>query len=75
VVRAVHVRHREGTEAWHPPVPGEVSVEAFSRGVTTYTFDEPGRVEIACHLPGHYDHGMHGEVTVVPDPDDQPRRP
>ena len=34
--------------------------------VTTFTFDEPGTFEFACHLPGHYEYGMHGEVEVVP---------
>ena len=33
--------------------------------MTTYVFDEPGDVEMACHLPGHYDFGMRGEVEVV----------
>jgi uncharacterized cupredoxin-like copper-binding protein len=62
----VHDRHRDGTEAEHPAVPGEVSVPALERGVTTYAFDEPGTLELACHLPGHYAHGMRGEVEVVP---------
>jgi uncharacterized cupredoxin-like copper-binding protein len=62
----VHRRHEDGTEAAHPPRPGEVSVAPNEDGSTTYTFDEVGTVEFACHLPGHYDHGMHGEVEVVP---------
>ena len=61
----VHDRHRDGTDAEHAPVPGEVSVPALERRVTTFTFDEPGTVEMACHLPGHYDYGMRGEVSVV----------
>lgn len=61
----VHDRHRHGTEASHPPVPGELSVGPLQRGVTTYRFDEPGTVEMACHLPGHYDFGMRGEIEVV----------
>lgn len=62
----VHDRHRGGTEVEHPPVPGEVSVPALERRVTTLMFDEAGSVEMACHLPGHYDYGMRGAVTVVP---------
>lgn len=62
----VHDRHRNGTERRHRPVPGEVSVPAQERRVTTYTFDTPGTVEFACHLPGHYDYGMRGEVAVQP---------
>lgn len=61
----VHKRHADGTEAFHPPVPGEVSVAPLERAVTTYTFDEPGTVEMACHLPGHYAYGMRGTVEVV----------
>lgn len=62
----VHDRHRDGAERRHRPVPGEVSVPAQERRVTTYTFDTPGTVEFACHLPGHYDYGMRGEVEVGP---------
>jgi uncharacterized cupredoxin-like copper-binding protein len=63
---ALHARHRTGTHAAHPSVPGEVSVPAGGTAVTTQTFDEPGTVEYACHLPGHYEYGMHGEIEVVP---------
>jgi len=62
----VHVRHENGTEASHPSIPGEVTIDLGATAVTTYTFDEPGTVEFACHLPGHYQHGMHGTVEVVP---------
>ena len=61
---AVHRRHREGTEAVHPPVPGEVSVGPDATASTVYVFDEAGTVEFACHLPGHLDYGMRGEVQV-----------
>ncbi|HUH08050.1 MAG TPA: plastocyanin/azurin family copper-binding protein [Egibacteraceae bacterium] len=61
----VHDRHRDGTEAEHAAVPGEVSVAALERGVTSYRFEEPGTVEMACHLPRHYEFGMRGEITVV----------
>jgi uncharacterized cupredoxin-like copper-binding protein len=62
----VHARHAEGTEAEHPSIPGEVSVGAGLTAVTTFTFDAPGTFEFACHLPGHFEYGMHGEVEVVP---------
>jgi uncharacterized cupredoxin-like copper-binding protein len=62
----VHRRHANGTEASHPSIPGEVSVGPNGRAITTFTFDRPGRFEFACHLPGHYQYGMHGEVEVVP---------
>jgi uncharacterized cupredoxin-like copper-binding protein len=57
--------HEEGTEAHHPPRPGEVSVPAGETVVTTYTFPEIGGPLIfGCHLPGHYDFGMRGLVTI-----------
>jgi len=62
----VHLRHASGTEAEHPSIPGEVSVEPNGTAITTFTFDEPGIYEFACHLPGHYDYGMRGEIEVVP---------
>ncbi len=62
----VHRRHEGGHEASHPPRPGEVSVGPGEVAGTTYTFDEPGEVGYACHLPGHYDYGMRGTITVVP---------
>jgi uncharacterized cupredoxin-like copper-binding protein len=61
----VHTRHAQGSEAEHPSVPGEVSVAPGTTGITNFRFDEPGTVEFACHLPGHYDYGMHGRIEVV----------
>lgn len=60
----VHDRHASGSEAVHPPVPGEVSVAPADTGVTTLAFDQPGTYRFACHLPGHLAYGMHGEVAV-----------
>lgn len=60
----VHARHEQGTEEAHPPVPGEVSVGPGETARTTYVFDEPGDILFACHLPGHFDYGMHGTVRV-----------
>lgn len=62
----VHLRHANGTDGEHPAIPGEVSVDPNGRAITTFTFDEVGRFEFACHLPGHYEYGMHGEIEVVP---------
>jgi len=62
----VHLRHANGTEAEHPSVPGEVSVEPNGTAITTFTFEKPGVYEFACHLPGHYAYGMRGEIEVVP---------
>lgn len=62
----VHRRHADGTEAEHPPVPGEVTVGPRETASTTYRFDEAGSVQFACHLPGHLAYGMSGFVEVVP---------
>ena len=58
--------HEKGTEAWHPPRPGEVSVAAGALATTTFTFVSTGTTEFACHVPGHYAFGMRGLVTVTP---------
>ena len=58
--------HEEGTEAHHGAKPGEISIPAGGTRSTTYTFDEPGRLLMGCHLPGHYDYGMRGDIEVSP---------
>jgi uncharacterized cupredoxin-like copper-binding protein len=60
----VQLRHETGREAHHPPVPGEVSVPLYKTASTTYTFDEPGTIWFGCHLPGHWNYGMQGRITV-----------
>ncbi len=62
----VHARHSTGTEAEHPPIPGEVTVQPNASAETIYRFDEAGTFVFACHLPGHNEYGMNGEVEVVP---------
>ena len=62
----VHAAHAEGAHHVHPPIPGELSLGPLEDGMTFYEFDEPGTVAMACHLPGHVEHGMVGSVEVVP---------
>jgi uncharacterized cupredoxin-like copper-binding protein len=62
---AVQRKHENGSHASHGTVPGEVSAPAGSLVETAYTFGEPGTVLFGCHLPGHYDYGMRGEIRVV----------
>ena len=57
--------HELGTEAHHPPRPGEMSVPAGTTRTTTYTFTRPRTLIFGCHLPGHYAFGMRGLVTVA----------
>jgi uncharacterized cupredoxin-like copper-binding protein len=66
---AVQRRHEQGREReHHGEVPGEVSVPAGAEAATTFTFRPggPGRLEFACHLPGHYAYGMRGVALVSP---------
>jgi len=57
--------HERGTETHHGDRPGEVSVAAGATAETTYTFPPAGTVLLGCHLPGHWDYGMRGEVRVA----------
>ena len=42
----------------------DVEVEPGETGELTYTFDDPGEVQIGCHQPGHYEAGMVMDVAV-----------
>ena len=60
--------HERGTEAHHPPRPGEISIPAGTTRATTVTFEHDPPVSytlFGCHLPGHYAYGMAGAVEFV----------
>ena len=64
----VHLRHEAGTEPYHPPRPGEMSIAPGETAETTFTFTGAtgsGTVVFACHLPGHFKYGMSGTVDVT----------
>ena len=61
----IHAAHATGTHARHGSTAGEVSVDPSGQAMTTFRFDDPGEVEFACHLRGHYEYGMHGTIEVV----------
>jgi uncharacterized cupredoxin-like copper-binding protein len=61
----VHARHATGHEAFHPPVPGEVSLQPGETGLTFYEVGAVGDIEFMCHLPGHAEYGMTGVIHVV----------
>jgi uncharacterized cupredoxin-like copper-binding protein len=42
-----------------------VTVEPGDTGELTYTFDEPGTIEVGCHQEGHYEAGMKITVDVT----------
>lgn len=65
----LHLRHEQGTEAAHPPVPGEVSLGPLETGATVYEAgraDGDGPTRMVCHLPRHEQYGMVGTIEVVP---------
>ncbi len=55
--------HERGTEAYHPGLPGEVTVRAGETVTTTYTFANDDLL-FGCHIPGHWAYGMRGVVIV-----------
>jgi uncharacterized cupredoxin-like copper-binding protein len=61
---AVQVAHELGTEAYHPPRPGEITIRAGETVETTYTFGDRDLL-FGCHLPGHYAYGMRGSIAVA----------
>ena len=63
--KALHQRHRTGTEPEHNARPTEVTIEALGERRTTVTFSQPGTLTFICHLPGHEAYGMTGTLTVT----------
>ena len=61
--QAVQIAHERGTEAFHPPRPGEITILAGETVETTYTFGARDLI-FGCHLPGHYTYGMRGFISV-----------
>jgi uncharacterized cupredoxin-like copper-binding protein len=45
--------------------PNAIAVEPGETGTIVWTFTESGALEYGCHVPGHYQAGMVGELTVV----------
>jgi uncharacterized cupredoxin-like copper-binding protein len=45
--------------------PYAVEAHAGDTATLVYTFDDPGTLLIGCHVPGHYDAGMRGTITVT----------
>jgi uncharacterized cupredoxin-like copper-binding protein len=44
--------------------PNALRLEPGARGEITWTFANAGTFEFACLIPGHYEAGMHGALTV-----------
>ncbi len=45
--------------------PNAVQLEPGERGEVIWTFANAGTFEFACLIPGHYESGMHGPITVA----------
>jgi len=60
---ALQDRHERGTEAYHAPRPGEVTILAGQTVTTSYTFAGEDLL-FGCHVPGHWAYGMRGVVLV-----------
>ena len=60
-----HARHdMAGHHHDHPQKV--VMVDPGQTAVLTVRFGQPGRLELACNIPGHYEAGMIGSVAVKP---------
>jgi len=44
--------------------PNSVLVEPGKTAELTWTFSKAGALEFACNIPGHYQAGMVGKLTV-----------
>ncbi len=63
--RHVQRFYEKGTETFHTPKPGVMTVPADTTRVTTYLFPfQSGQLLFGCHVPGHYAYGMRGLVTI-----------
>lgn len=48
----------------HHDFPNSITVQPGHTERLTWRFGHAGTLEYACHEPGHYDAGMHGQITV-----------
>lgn len=49
----------------HGPVEPAMTIPSGETGEMTWAFTQPGEILIGCHIPGHYESGMRGTVTIV----------
>ncbi len=65
-----HVRNQEHKKimAKFPDMehddPNSVRLDAGEQGEVVWTFSNAGTFEFACLIPGHYESGMHGDISV-----------
>ena len=44
--------------------PNVLTLQSGERGELTWRFTNPGTILYGCHVPGHYDAGMVGTLTI-----------
>ncbi|MGH3848405.1 MAG: plastocyanin/azurin family copper-binding protein [Pseudonocardiaceae bacterium] len=63
---AAQLRHERGTESHHGDRSGEISVNPGATAETTYLVTAGNApLLFGCHLPGHWDYGMAGTITLA----------
>lgn len=45
--------------------PNAVTIPAGQTREFVWSFGQPGEIEFACNIPGHYEAGMHGDIAIV----------
>lgn len=60
----IHNEEMKADPRTHHDSPNSVIVAPGETRELIWRFDQPGRFEIGCHIPGHYESGMKAEVNV-----------
>lgn len=60
----IHNQEMKADPHMHHDSPNSVTVAPGETRELIWRFDQPGRFEIGCHIPGHYEAGMKAEVSV-----------
>lgn len=64
----VRLRIRNAGAVMHELMPCMAHVEPHQRGEIVWTFNRAGEFEFACLIPGHFEAGMRGSITVKAQP-------
>jgi uncharacterized cupredoxin-like copper-binding protein len=64
-----HGKMDHGPGGMHHDDPNAVFVKPGETKELIWTFTRPGTFEFACNVPGHYEAGMHGKITVSAGPE------
>ncbi len=64
--RMMAAEAEKGLPPHHHHMGNAVSLDPGQSASLAWTFTQPGTVEYDCNLPGHYESGMKGAITVTP---------